>query len=46
VSTGSSDNMRPSPVDYLRELCFYVELEVPAICVGTSDLDLNGWICL
>ena len=42
----SSDNMRASLVDYLHEQCFCVELEVLEIYVGTSDSDLNSWICL
>ena len=42
----SSDDMRASLVDCLREQYFYVEPKVSTICVGTSDSDLNGWICL
>ena len=46
ATAGSSDNMRASLVDCLREQCFCVELEVPVIYVGTFDLDMNGWIYL
>ena len=42
----SSDDMRASPVDCLREQYFCVVPEVPAICVRTFDSDLNGWIFL
>ena len=42
----SSDDLRASLVDYLREQYFCVEPKVLAICVGTSNSDLNGWICL
>jgi hypothetical protein len=42
VATGSSDSGRASPTVCMCEQCFYLELKVPAICVETSDTDLNG----
>ena len=42
----SSDDMRASLLDYLREHCFCIEPEVLKIYVGTFNVDLNGWILL